>query len=79
MKTNKMGRFKITTTASGKCDVTLTMFNEHSTMVGQKTTTYDIKPTIKELLDYAKTCKKGGAKTVRMTSTPSCSVKTYRL
>ena len=74
-----MSRFKITTTASGKCDVTLTMFNEHNTMVGQKTTTYDIKPTIKELLDYAKTYKKCGAKTVRMTSTPSCSVKTYSL
>jgi len=74
-----MSRFKITTTANGKCDVTLTMFNEHNTMVGQKTTTYDIKPTIKELLDYAKTYKKGGAKTVRITTTPSCSVKTYSL
>ena len=73
-----MSRFKITT-ANGKCDVTLTMFNEYNTIVGQKTTTYDIKPTIKELLDYAKTYKKDGAKTVRMTTTPSCSVKTYRL
>lgn len=34
-----MSRFKITT-ASGKCDVTLTMFNEHNTMVGQKSRTY---------------------------------------
>ena len=74
-----MSRFKITTTASGKCDVTLTMFNEDNTIVGQKTTTYDIKPTIKELLDYAKTYKKNGAKIVRMTTTPSCSVKTYSL
>lgn len=74
-----MSRFKITTTASGKCGVTLTMFNEHNTIVAQKTTTYDVKPTIKELLDYAKTYKKDGAKTVRMTTTPSCSVKTYRL
>lgn len=74
-----MSRFKITTTSSGKCDVTLTMFNEDNNIVGQKTTTYDIKPTIKELLDYAKTYKKNGAKTVRMTTTPSCSVKTYSL
>ena len=74
-----MSRFKITTTASGKCDVTLTMFNEHNIMIGQKSITYDIKPTVKELLDYAKTYKNDGAKTVRMTATPSCSVKTYRL
>ena len=74
-----MSRFKITTTQSGKCDVTLTMFNEHNTIVGQRSSTYDVKPTIKELLTYAKTFKKDGAKTVRLTSTPSCSVKTYRL
>ena len=74
-----MSRFKITTTASGKCDITLTMFNEHNTIVGQKHSTYDAKPTIKELLDYAKSYKKDGAKTVRMTTTPSCSAKTYKL
>ena len=74
-----MSRFKITTTKNGKCDVTLTMFNKDNTIVGQKTITYDVKPTIKELLEYAKTYKKDGAKTVRMTSTPSCSVKTYKL
>ena len=68
-----MKKFKITTTKNGKCDVTLTMFNEHNIMVGQKTTTYDIKPTIKELLDCAKTYL--GAKTVRVTTTPACSVK----
>jgi len=74
-----MSRFKITTTKSGKCDVTLTMFSENNTMVGQKSTTYDIKPTIKELLNYAKTYKNDGAKTVRITSTPSCCAKTYKL
>jgi len=74
-----MNRFKITTTKSGKCDVTLIMFDKNNTMVGQKHSTYDVKPTIKELLNYAKTYKKDGAKTVRMTSTPSCSVKTYNL
>ena len=74
-----MSRFKITTTESGKCDVILTMFDENNTMVGQKSSTYDVKPTVKELLAYAKTYKKDGAKTVRMTTTPSCSVKTYRL
>jgi len=74
-----MSRFKIKTTSSGRCDVTLTIFNEHGTVIGQKASTYDIKPTIKELLDYAKTYKKDGAKTVRITTTPSFSVKTYRL
>jgi hypothetical protein len=74
-----MSRFKITTTANGKCDITLTMFSEHNTIVGQKHSTYDVKPTVKELLHYAKSYKKDGAKTVRMTTTPSCSVKTYNL
>ena len=74
-----MSRFKITTTKSGKCDVTLTMFDENNSMVGQKCSTYDVKPTIKELLNYAKTYKKYGAKTVRIVSTPSCCVKTYTL
>ena len=74
-----MSRFKITTTKSGKCDVTLTMFDENNSIVGQRTSTYDVKPTVKELLTYAKTYKSNGAKTVRMTSTPSCSVKTYKL
>jgi len=74
-----MSRFKITTTASGKCDVTLTMFNERNTIVGQHATTYDIKPTVKELLYFAKYYKKYGAKTVRIETTPSCSVKTYSL
>ncbi len=40
-----MSRFKITTTASGKCDITLTMFNEHNSIVRQKHSTYDTKPT----------------------------------
>ena len=74
-----MSRFKITTTKNGKCDVTLTMFNENNIVVGQKHTTYDIKPTIKELLAYARTYKNNGAKIVRVTSTPSCCVKIYKL
>ena len=74
-----MSRFIITTTRTGKCDVTLTMFDKNNSMVGQKHSTYDVKPTIKELLDYAKTYKKDGAKTARITSTPSCNVKTFNL
>ena len=74
-----MSRFKITMTLCGKCDVTLTMFNEHNSIVGQKHSTYNVKPTVKELLEYAKLYKKNGAKTVRITTTPSCNVKTYKL
>ena len=73
-----MSRFNITTT-NGKCDITLTFFNENNTMISQKSSTYDIKPTIKYLLNYAKIYKKAGAKTVRITSTPSCFSKTYKL
>lgn len=72
-------RFKITTTKSGKCDVTLVMFDKNNTIIGNKHSTYDIKPTIKDLLKYAKTYKKDGANKVRITTTPSCCVKTYNL
>jgi len=61
-----MSRFKITTTVRGKCDITLTMFNEHNSIVGQKHSTYDAKPTVKELLHYAKSYKKYGAKTYNL-------------
>jgi hypothetical protein len=64
---------------SKELEITLTMFNEHNSIVGQKHSTYVVKPTVKELLHYAKSYKKQGAKTVRITTTPSCSVKTYKL
>ena len=74
-----MSRFEITKTKSGKYDITLTIFNKNNSIIGQKHSTYDVKPTIREILNYAKTYKKYGAKTVRITSTPSCYVKTYSL
>jgi len=74
-----MSRFKITTTPSGKCDITLTMFDKNNTMVAQRHSTYDVKPTIKELLTYSKTYKQHGAESVTITSTPSCYAKTYRI
>ena len=69
-----MGFFKLTD--KGKCDVTLTFFDSRSSMIAQRSITFDIKPTIKEL--------KGrftidGAKTLRITTTPSCNVKTVKL
>jgi len=70
-----MSRFKITTTKSGKCDVTMEMFDENNSIVAQKSSTYDIKPTIKELVKYAKIYKNEGAKTVRITSTQVIAVK----
>ncbi len=74
-----MSKFKITTTESGKCDITLTMHDENNTMVGQKSSTYNVKPKVKELLAYAKTYKQYGAVKVLMTTTPSCCIKTYKL
>ena len=66
--------FKLTDT--GKCDVTLTFFTATNSIIAQRSLTFDIKPTIKEL--------KGrftieGAKTLRITTTPSCNVKTIKL
>lgn len=66
--------FKLTD--KGKCDVTLTFFSDSNSIIAQRSLTFDIKPTIKEL--------KGrfaidGAKTLRITTTPSCNVKTIKL
>ncbi len=74
-----MSRFKFTTTDKGKCDVTITLFTKDNIWLLQRTETFDVKPTIKELLATYKVCKKDGAKYIRITSTPSCCVKTYTL
>lgn len=74
-----MSRFKITTTKTGKCDVTLTIYNRDNKVISNYNSTYYIKPTIKELLDHAKTYKKHGAQTVKISTSPSWSNKTYSL
>jgi hypothetical protein len=74
-----MSRFKFTTTDKGKCDVTVTLFTKDFDRVAQRTITFDIKPTIKELKDRYKEFKQEGAKFIRITSTPSCCSKVYDL
>lgn len=74
-----MSRFKFTTTKSGKCDVVITLFTKDNTWLLQRSSTFDVKPTVKELIDTYKPCKKDGAYFIRITSTPSGSVKTYKL
>lgn len=74
-----MSRFKFTTTKEGKCDVTITLYTKDSSMFIQRTRTFDIKPTIKELLEEYKQYKKDGAYYCRITTTPSCCVKNYKL
>ncbi len=63
-------------TKSGKCDVTFTFFNENNSIVAQRSITFDVKPTIKELKDRFKV---PGAKLLRLTTTPSCNVKYIKL
>lgn len=65
-----------TLTDKGKCDVTLTFFNVGSSIIAQRTLTFDLKPTIKELKERFNI---EGAKTLRITTTPSCNVKTIKL
>jgi hypothetical protein len=74
-----MSRFKFTTTPNGKCDVTITLYTKDSIMFMQRSRTFDIKPTIKELLEEFKQYKKEGAYYCRITSTPSCCAKNYKL
>jgi len=74
-----MNRFKFTTTDKGKCDVTVTLFTKDYIRFMQRTITFDIKPTIKEIKDRYKEFKQEGAKFIRISSTPSCCVKLYNL
>jgi hypothetical protein len=63
-------------TDKGKCDVTWTFFNSDNSIIAQRTVTFDIKPTIKELKERFAI---DGAKTLRLTTTPSGNVKTIKL
>jgi len=72
-----MGFF--TTTNTGKCDVTITLFTKENSMFLQRTRTFDVKPTFKEFKDEFKPYKKEGAKYMRLTTMPSGNSKTVTL
>jgi hypothetical protein len=67
------------TTKEGKCDVVITLFTKDNTWLLQRSSTFDIKPTIKELKDRYSVCKKDGAYFMRITTTPSCNAKKIKL
>jgi hypothetical protein len=73
-----MGTF-FTTTETGKCDVTVTLFTSCNTFFLQRSRTFDVKPTIKEFKEEFKQFKKEGAKYMRITTTPSCNTKIINL
>jgi hypothetical protein len=68
-----------TMTNNGKCDVTVTLFTKENTFFIQRTFTFDVKPTIKELKERFAPLKKEGAHIMRITTTPSCNVKFLKL
>lgn len=73
-----MSIFKLT--PSGRCDVTVTLFNAHNQIVLQRSSTFLAKPTIKELKERYKGFRKEiGAVRMRITTTPSCEVREYAL
>ncbi len=66
--------FKLTD--SGKCDVTLTYFDIHHSIIARRSITFDCKPTfnyLKQMFTIE------NAKHLRITTTPSCNVKTIKL
>lgn len=62
-----------------RCDVTLTFFNKYHSIIGQRSFTYDIKPTIKDLSARAKELNCKEANLVRATIMHNGSVKTIML
>lgn len=67
------------TTKTGKCDVVITLFTSCNTFFMQRSITFDVKPTFKELKETYKPFKKEGAKYMRITTTPSCNTKIINL
>jgi hypothetical protein len=73
-----MSIFKLT--ENGKCDVIVTFFNKSNSIVAQRSLTFDVKPTLKEIKERYKTFKKDyDAVLMRITLTPSCEVKFLKL
>ncbi len=66
----------ITLTNRGKCDVTFTFFNEDNSIIAKRSLTYDVKPTIKELKQRYNI---EGAKKLRVSTTPSCNIREFKL
>ena len=65
---------------SGKCGVTITLFNKQNSIVLQEFQIFDVKPTLKFFKDRFKPFKKtDDAYLMRITSTPSCKVKEIKL
>lgn len=74
-----MSRFNITTTANGKCDIYITIFNKENTIIANRSLTYDVKPTVKELKEQYKSYKKDGGRLIRISTMPSGATRTYNL
>jgi len=74
-----MSRFKITTTANGKCEYHITIFHKDNYIVMNRSSTCDVKPTVKELKDLYKSYKKQGGRLIRITTMPSGATRTYNL
>ncbi|TXG86402.1 MAG: hypothetical protein E6R13_00590 [Spirochaetes bacterium] len=74
-----MSRFNITTTTNGKCDITITIFNKENTIIANRSSTYDVKPTVKELKEQYKSYKKQGGRLIRISTMPSGATRTYNL
>jgi len=66
-------------TKNGKCDVVIALFTKDNTLLTQISITFDVKPTIKELKERFQVYKRNGATTMRIATTPSCMIKTYKL
>ena len=74
-----MSRFNITTTANGKCDIHITIFHKDNYIMVNRSSTYDVKPTVKELKDQYKSYKKQGGRLIRISTMPSGATRTYNL
>ena len=68
-----------TTTNDGKLDIIVTLYDKRNSMIAQRRSTYNTKPTFKELKELYKPYKKEGAVLIHITTTPSCNSKTFKL
>lgn len=64
------------TTASGKLDISVTVYNKDGRYLRHSSATYDSKPTIKEVIERNFV---HGAERMEISSTPSWQIRNYKI
>lgn len=71
-----MSKHLFKTTANGKLDISVTVYNKEGGLLRCSSATYDSKPTIKEVIERNFV---HGAERMEISSTPSWQIRNYKI